>query len=86
MNVEGFLDDNELLVEDELNIFAMILSFSRCLIDLTYRMHYSRKYFRMPSLIISNTCCLSKVLTKLTIYVNIFDDCLYLLDGRFSSY
>ncbi|CAF3600524.1 unnamed protein product [Rotaria socialis] len=81
MNVEGFLDDNELLVEDELNIFAMILSFSRCLIDLTYRMHYSRKYFRMPSLIISNTCCLSKALTKLTIYVNIFDDCLYLLNG-----
>ncbi|CAF1600543.1 unnamed protein product, partial [Rotaria magnacalcarata] len=80
MNVEGFLDDNELLVEDELNIFAMILSFSRCLIDLTYRMHYSRKYFRMSSLIISNTCCLSNALTKLTIYVNIFDDCLYLLN------
>jgi hypothetical protein len=31
------------------------------------------------------TSCVSSTLTKLTIDINTFDDCLYLLDGRLDS-
>ncbi|CAF4894152.1 unnamed protein product [Rotaria socialis] len=58
-------------------MFALILSISKCLIDLTFTERIQISFSNLPS-----TNCVSSTLTKLKINVNTFDDCLYLLDGR----
>ncbi|CAF1457214.1 unnamed protein product [Rotaria sordida] len=67
------------------NTFLIILLVSKCLNDLTYLQKSSRKYITFLSSNISYTHCLSSTLTKLTINVNYFDDCLYLLNGCLQS-
>ncbi|CAF1166270.1 unnamed protein product [Rotaria sordida] len=69
----------------EPNTFLIILLLSKCLNDLTYLQKSSRKYITILSSNISYIHCLSSTLTKLTINVNYFDDCLYLLNGCLQS-
>ncbi|CAF5023462.1 unnamed protein product, partial [Rotaria socialis] len=57
-------------------MFALILSISKCLIDLTFTERIRISFSNLPS-----TSCVSSTLIKLKINVNTFDDCLYLLDG-----
>ncbi|CAF4944711.1 unnamed protein product [Rotaria sp. Silwood1] len=61
---------------NELNMFALILSISKCLIDLTFTRRTEISFSNLPA-----TSCVSSTLTKLKITVNTFDDCLYLLDA-----
>ncbi|CAF1383634.1 unnamed protein product [Rotaria sordida] len=61
---------------NQLNMFALILSISKCLIDLTFTQRTKISFSNLPS-----TTCVSSTLTKSNITVNTFDDCLYLLDG-----
>ncbi|CAF4791928.1 unnamed protein product [Rotaria socialis] len=56
-------------------MFALILSISKCLIDLTFTERIRISFSNLPS-----TSCVFSTLTKLKINVNTFDDCLYLLD------
>ncbi|CAF4454471.1 unnamed protein product, partial [Rotaria socialis] len=58
-------------------MFALILSISKCLIDLTFTERIQISFSNLPS-----ASCVSSTLTKLKINVSTFDDCLYLLDGR----
>jgi len=60
-------------------MFALILSISKCLIDLTFTFTQciGISFSNLPS-----TSCVSSTLTKLKIEVNTFDDYLYLLDER----
>ena len=58
---------------------------SKCLNDLTYRQKSSEKYITIFPSNIPYTHCLSSTLTKLTMNVNTFDDCLYLLNGCLQS-
>ena len=65
------------------NIFALILSLCKKLIDLNFcDMFFTRKYSISVS-DLSATSYISSTLTKLKINVATFNDCLYLLDGRF---
>ncbi|CAF1203346.1 unnamed protein product [Rotaria sordida] len=61
---------------NQLNMFALILSINKCLIDLTFTQRTKISFSNLPS-----TTCVSSTLTKSNITVNTFDDCLYLLDG-----
>ncbi|CAF2757379.1 unnamed protein product [Rotaria sp. Silwood2] len=62
---------------NELNMFALTLSISKCLIDLTFTERTKVSFSNLPS-----TSCVSSTVTELKITVSTFDDCLYLLDGR----
>jgi len=68
--------------ENELNMFALILSIDKHLCDLTFSQYSINKKLFIPIFNLPTTSCVSSTLTKLTINVNSFDDCLYLLDGR----
>ncbi|CAF4354442.1 unnamed protein product [Rotaria socialis] len=72
----------ELSDENNSNIFELILSLGKCLIDLTFSQSFRDREFEVPTLNITSTGCVSLTLTKLKIKVNTFDDCLYVLDGR----
>ncbi len=66
--------------ESELYAVRLVLSRAKYLTDFTFSNRVS---------ISSNTYipirnCICSILTKLTINVATFDDCLYLLDGRFN--
>ncbi|CAF1129772.1 unnamed protein product [Rotaria sordida] len=68
--------------ENESNMFELILSLGKCLVNLTFSEWFSGKSLHISTLNITSTGCVSSSLTKLKIEVNTFDDCLYLLDGR----
>jgi hypothetical protein len=70
---------------NERNMFAKILLFGTHLTDLTFCPKLSRKYLMIASLKYSCTNSLSSTLTKLTINVKHFDDCLYLHRGCIPS-
>jgi hypothetical protein len=67
------------------NLFEFILLHSTHLNDLTFLEKSWDEYLTLSSLIIQNRNFLSSTLTKLTIYVNNFNDCLYLLNGCLQS-
>ena len=62
-------------------IFAMILCEGEQLRDLTFNEYILKN----PSRLKLGKSLSSSTLTKLNISVDSFDDCLYLLDGRFKS-
>ncbi|CAF3287223.1 unnamed protein product [Rotaria sp. Silwood2] len=83
LNVEIIGDiTRDLSDENESNMFELILSLGKCLIDLTFSQWFLNRAFEIPTLNITSTSCVSSTLTKLNIEVNTFDNCLYLLDGR----
>jgi len=57
----------------------------KCLTDLTFSHWFPSKELSISIFHMSSTSCVSSTLRKLNIDVNTFDDCLYLLDGRFDS-
>lgn len=62
--------------------FMMIVSFCRRLASLNFcDWYYPRLSITFSEL--SSRRCTSSTLTSLNVYVETFDDCLYLLDGRF---
>jgi len=63
-------------------IFALVLSLCKRLIKLSFCQLYHRQTLRTFEL--SPTNFKSSTLTVLKINVKTFDDCLYLLDGRFN--
>jgi len=63
----------------------LILSFGTNLINLTFVQQCSTEYLTIWSSDISYPGSLSSTLTKLTINVNSFNDCLYLLNGSLQS-
>ncbi|CAF3609710.1 unnamed protein product [Rotaria socialis] len=85
ITVDVNIDNVEMPNRSEQNAFLVILLVSKCLSDLTYRQTSSEKYITILPSNISYTHCLSSTLTKLTINVNTFDDCLYLLNGCLQS-
>jgi hypothetical protein len=62
-------------------VFALIISLCKRLNKLDFSQSYGRATFCTFDL--SSTNFKSSTLTVLKIYVKSFDDCLYLLDGRF---
>ena len=64
------------------NIFALILSLCKRLINLNFCQLFSHRNSSICIFKLSSTSCISSTLTKLKINVETFDDCLYLLDGR----
>ena len=65
----------------EPTLFAMILSFAKCLTDFTF-LQSIRDPLINSIFNLFSTNCVSSTLTKLKIDVNTLDDCLYILDGR----
>jgi hypothetical protein len=63
-------------------MFEMILSIGKHLCDLNFRRHLFNEDLLVSIFNLPTASCVSSTLTKLTINVNSFDDCLYLLDGR----
>ena len=61
----------------ELEIFGIVLSVSKQLCDLTFSLSV------LKNCNLSKMNCTSSTLTTLNVSVDSFDDCLYLLDGRF---
>jgi len=57
----------------------------KCLTDLTFSHWFPSKELSISIFHMPLTSCVSSTLRKLNIVVNTFDDCLYLLDGRFDS-
>ncbi|CAF1478481.1 unnamed protein product [Adineta steineri] len=70
---------------DQLNVFELILSISKCLIEFTFHQSNKNNYQHLFIDHLSSTNPICSTLTKLNIEVNTFDDCLALLDGRFPS-
>ncbi|CAF3983950.1 unnamed protein product [Rotaria sp. Silwood1] len=69
----------------EADIFAIILLICKRLSDLTFLLTSSEEYLTILLLNILYGNSFSSNLTKLTINVNSFDDCLYLLNGCLES-
>ncbi|CAF3221267.1 unnamed protein product [Rotaria sp. Silwood2] len=78
-------EDTEISNKNEVNIFILILLLSRNLRNLTLFRQCSTQYLTIWSSNVSYTGSLSSTLTKLTINVNTFNDCLYLLNGSLQS-
>ncbi|CAF3203245.1 unnamed protein product, partial [Rotaria sp. Silwood2] len=73
--------NNTNILELELYVFRLMLEWGKHLIDFTF----SNRLSVMTSYsFLSRRPCVSSNLTKLTINVNTFDDCLCILDGRFN--
>ncbi|CAF3945227.1 unnamed protein product [Rotaria sp. Silwood2] len=72
-------------VENESNIFSLILSICKNLNDLTFKQCFSDENLTISIYNLSSASCVSSALTNLNIFVNTFDDCFYLLDGRLES-
>ncbi|CAF4505026.1 unnamed protein product, partial [Rotaria sp. Silwood2] len=73
----------ELSDENKSSAFPLILSLCKRLRDLTFCEQLSNQGLPISIFKLPSTSCMSSTLTKLKIDVNTFDDCLYLLDGRF---
>jgi hypothetical protein len=67
------------------NIFQFILSLCERLVHLNFRDLFSHRKIPVRISNLSLISCISSTLNKLIINVMIFDDCLYLLDGRLQS-
>ncbi|CAF1346940.1 unnamed protein product, partial [Rotaria sordida] len=65
------------------NLFALIISLCTRLINLNFCQVLPDRSLPMCVYNLLSTNCISSSLTKLKINVKTFDDCLYLLDGRF---
>ncbi|CAF2728381.1 unnamed protein product [Rotaria sp. Silwood2] len=85
LTVDIYHDKGELSDELETTVFLAILFFCRYLTNLTFSEKFSRNYLSFASCDILQGFSLSSTLTNLTIKVNRFDDCLYLLNGCFQS-
>ncbi|CAF1260334.1 unnamed protein product, partial [Adineta steineri] len=70
---------------DQLNVFELILSISKCLIEFTFHQSIKNNHQCLFIDHLSSTNPICSTLTKLDIEINTFDDCLSLLDGRFPS-
>ncbi|CAF3205849.1 unnamed protein product [Rotaria socialis] len=75
----------EITRENSPMIFEAILFFGKYLTDLKFYQVSSESNLTFFSWNNQNKECLSSTLNNLSIYVSNFDDCLYLLDGRFQS-
>jgi hypothetical protein len=64
------------------NIFALILSLCKRLINLNFCEWCRYRSYRVCISKLPSTSCMSSTLTTLTINVATFNDCLHLLDGR----
>ncbi|CAF4978990.1 unnamed protein product [Rotaria sp. Silwood1] len=64
------------------NVFVLILSSCKRLINLDFRQLFPNKMMSINTFVQSSTNCTSLSLTQLKINVKTFDTCLYLLDGR----
>jgi hypothetical protein len=64
-------------------MFAMIISVSKKLCDLTFNQNIVKDNSIISSFNLPRARCTSSTLTRLNISVRSFDTCLYLLDGRF---
>jgi hypothetical protein len=74
LNVDIVYDKNEA------NIFLLIVSLGKHLTDLMFHNQFLSEHLANPTFVLSSIH-ISSTLTKLTINVTTFDDCLYLLDG-----
>ncbi len=68
-----------------MNIFALILSLSKKLTVLNFCDMFPTRKCQIPIFYLRSESNMSSTLIKLTINVQSFADCLYLLDGRFDS-
>ena len=75
----------EYLERSEMNIFVLILSICKHLNDLTFNQWFIDQTRTISIAHLPSTSCVSLILTKLNMSVNTFNDCLFLLDGRFPS-
>ncbi|CAF1430375.1 unnamed protein product [Rotaria sordida] len=78
-------EDTEIPNHNQVNIFILVLLLSRNLKNLTFFRQCSTQYLTIWYSNISYKGSLSSTLTKLTINVNTFNDCLYLLNGSLQS-
>lgn len=70
--------------ENESNIFSLILSLAKYLTDLMFHNRFLPRHLKDSTFVLSSIH-ISSTLTKLTINVTTFCDCLYLLDGSLQS-
>ncbi len=70
--------------KNQSNIFLLILYLGKHLTDLTYHHWFSPEHLENTTFDLSLSH-ISSTLTKLTINVTTFNDCLYLLDGSLQS-
>ena len=82
LTIKIYSEKTEIPNQNEANLFLLILLLGKNLRNLTFLQQSSREYLTIVS---SYTACLSSTLTKLTINVNSFDDCLYLLNSSLNS-
>ncbi|CAF5220984.1 unnamed protein product, partial [Rotaria magnacalcarata] len=80
-NLKTEFRTTELFDRYEPTLFALVLSFAKCLTDFTF-VQCLRDASTNSLFTLFSTNCVSSTLTKLKIDVNTFDDCLYILDGR----
>ena len=85
LTIKIYSEKTEIPNQNEANLFMLILSLGKNLRNLTFLQQNSREYLTIVSSNISYTSCLSSTLTKLTINVNSFDDCLYLFNESLKS-
>ncbi|CAF4621880.1 unnamed protein product [Rotaria socialis] len=81
LTVNIYHDEGELSDELETIVFVAILFYCRYLTDLTFSEKFSSHYLSFVSCDIPQGYSLPSTLTNLTIKVNSFDECLYLLNG-----
>ncbi|CAF2083744.1 unnamed protein product, partial [Rotaria magnacalcarata] len=72
-------------VKNHSNILSLILFIRENLNDLTFSHWFIGLGLTFFMYKLSSTSCVSSTLTKLSIFVNTFDDCLFLLDRRLES-
>jgi len=85
VTVDIYIEKGQIPDKNKPHVFAAILLLCTKLNDFTFFQQYSGVYVSLLSLNIVFIHCMSQNLTKLTINVNNFDDCLYLLNGNFPS-
>ena len=81
LNIDIHNEIRSELSEISSNIFVLILSLCKRLINLNFCQLFSYRNSSISIHKLPRTICMSSTLIKLTINVGIFDDCLYLLDG-----
>ncbi|CAF3418700.1 unnamed protein product [Rotaria socialis] len=83
LNIDIQNDKISELSEMSSNIFVLILSLCKRLINLNFCQLFSCQISSISIYKLPKTSCTSSTLTELKINVAIFNDCLYLLDGNF---
>ncbi|CAF1066082.1 unnamed protein product [Adineta ricciae] len=77
--------DQKLSSDNHIDFFELILSLGKFLIDFSYTYRFPGLFRQIDTLNIRSNNTLYSTINKLTIRVSTFNDCLYILNGCFTS-